>query len=476
MSLRLRLTLLLSATLALTLVGFGVAVYLTLAQITERLVKDALAGEAAQFLAKSTFSLEKIDVTGGSIGLPVTYVQTRDATGEPIARSANLGAEVLGLSAEGLSAVQAGGAWVEIMPKATKRLLVYTVPVKQGGAIVGMLQVARSLADRDDALATLRTLLAVGVVAATLVTLVFVALLTSAALRPLAQITGAARALGLARDFARRVPNAGRSDEVGTLAATLNTTLAELEQAHQHVARALEAQRRFVADASHELRTPLTTVRGNLDLLAREPPIDESDRRAALADTIAETDRLIRLVNDLFLLARADAGRPSPAPAPFAVAPLIEALRRQAQTRDPSRLITAAAAPDLQAWGDRDASWQVLTNLVDNALRHTPPGTAIHLAASREGERVSIAVTDTGPGIPANVLPHLFERFFRADQARSGEGAGLGLAIARALAEAQGGTLTVESAPGRGSTFRFALPATVAEPSDVAPSTPAIVR
>jgi signal transduction histidine kinase len=282
-------------------------------------------------------------------------------------------------------------------------------------------------------------------------------LLAGAALRPIDRIIQTARAIGAERDFTRRVAYRGPNDEVGRLATTFNVMLTELHATYRQVAQALQAQRRFVGDASHELRTPLTTIRGNLELLRREPPIGESDRRAVLSDTIDETERLARLVNDLLALARADAGW-QPALDPVAVDALVEEVCRQARLLAPDRPIVADVSRDVTVVANRDLLKQVLLILVDNALKHTPPSGAVTIAAMAEGEQVALGVRDEGPGIAPDMLPHLFERFYRGDSARTEGGTGLGLAIARALVEAQGGAIAVESCAGAGSVFTVRLP------------------
>jgi signal transduction histidine kinase len=282
------------------------------------------------------------------------------------------------------------------------------------------------------------------------------------ALRPIQRITQTARTIGAERDFGRRVAHQGPADEVGQLAVTFNEMLAELESGYRQLEDALQSQRRFVADASHELRTPLTTVRGNIELLRRTPPIPTEERTEILADTTEEVDRLIRLVNQLLVLARADAGQKLRS-APILVRPLIEDVCRQAKLLTPRTLVQCESPADVMVQGDRDALKQVLLILVDNALVHTPVGTPVTLAISVAGEQVSFSVRDSGPGIVADVLPHLFERFYRGQASRTGRGAGLGLSIAKELVEAQGGTITVESQPGQGSVFTVILPAATHE-------------
>jgi two-component system, OmpR family, sensor kinase len=234
--------------------------------------------------------------------------------------------------------------------------------------------------------------------------------------------------------------------------------LAELESGYRQLEDALYSQRRFVADASHELRTPLTTVRGNIELLRREPPIAVDERAEIVDDTTEEVDRLIRLVNELLVLARADAGQTLRADS-IPVQALVEDVCRQARLLTPNTRIQCEAPADVLVQGDRDALKQVLLILVDNALVHTPAGTPVTLMAAAADAQIVFSVRDCGPGIAPEALPHIFERFYRGQASRTGRGAGLGLAIAKELVEAQGGMLTVESAPGQGSVFTVTLPA-----------------
>jgi signal transduction histidine kinase len=258
------------------------------------------------------------------------------------------------------------------------------------------------------------------------------------------------------------VQHTGPPDEVGQLATTFNAMLAELESAQRQLEQSLDSQRRFVADASHELRTPLTTVRGNIELLRRDPPLETPERADVLADTKDEVERLIRLVHQLLVLARADAGqtlRREPVP----IRPLLEDVCRQARLIAPQRSISRAPLPEVAVWGDSDALKQVLLILADNALAHTTPDATVEMAASvvsAEGQ-IAIRVRDTGAGIAPDVLPHIFERFYRGQISRSGTGTGLGLSIAKELVEAQGGALTVESVVGQGSVFTATLPQAV---------------
>ena len=464
MSLRLRLTLLYSLILASALIGFSAVIYFVTTGMTISVMRDSLLTEAARIIKDPRFDLYSINVPLSGVGLPTTYVQTRDVNGGMLGRSWSYANFDLPLDEETLNYVTSSGSdgvVFTIVSRGDSRMMIYNGPLLVGAPgrqrIVGILQVGRSLGEQDAALRVLGTLLIVGSGASVIVAFVVGWLIAGWTLRPLGKMTRSAAAIGAARDFGQRVAYKGPRDELGTLAATLNQMLAELQSAFDQTEQTLTSQRRFVADASHELRTPLTTIRGNLGLLQREPPIEDDDRRAVLRDSIDETERLIRLVNQLLTLARADAGAPVTV-TPFELKPVLEAAVRQALLLAPGRPITHTVFEPIRVQGNRDSVQQILLVLLDNARSHTPPGTAIHLELSVQGGQAEIQIRDAGPGISPEKLSHIFDRFYRGNETRTGTGAGLGLAIARSLAEAQGGGLTCESQTGAGTTFRLTLP------------------
>ena len=465
MSIRLRLTLLYTAILALTLVTFSAALYATVSGVAERALaaaRDDLASDAQRLVESRDFRLDEVGglpIGKGQLIPPGTSVQTLGLDGAVLDRTANLeGVELPALEGADLRAVRDKGFAYTTAPEGPNQLLIYSKRVdRDSRGNAGIVQVVRRIDDQARSLGTLRRTLVAGTLLVPLLACGAGWLLARFALRPIARITATARAIGASRDFGRRVDHAGPQDEVGRLATTVNGMLAALQAAHEQTAGALQTQRRFVADASHELRTPLTTMRGNLALLQRDPPIGEEDRRAALADLVAETERMGRLVNVLLTLARVDAGRPL-AREPVELAPLLDDVCRRARLLAPRRTIGCEVPAGLAVLGDRDALQQVLLILLDNALKYTPADGTVGVAATLADRGVTIAVRDSGIGIPASALPHLFERFYRVDAARSRGGAGLGLAIAKALVDGQGGTIAVESREGAGSVFTVTLP------------------
>ncbi|MBI5300795.1 MAG: HAMP domain-containing protein [Chloroflexi bacterium] len=456
MSIRLRLTLLYSAILAVTLIIFSAALYVTQARVTFDAIKTTLARQADALASGERRFPRFSEGPPLPTTLPGRWTQTRNADGSVSARTADLADTTLPLSDTGLGDLQKGLPWVEVAEVEDEPLLIYSQPVLQQNRVARIIQVATPISERTQSLGTLRLILIVGSSLAIVAAFIVGWVLAGMVLRPIHQIAHTAQAIGSERNFSRRVEHTGPNDEVGQLATTFNAMLTELESAYRQVEQALDTQRRFVGDASHELRTPLTTIRGNIELLRNNPPMDPKERVDVLADTKDEVERLIRLVNQLLALARADAGRPVRRE-PVPLKPLLDDVYRQAKLLAPHRTIDYAASLDANVLADRDVLKQVLLILLDNARVHTPASATIGIQVARVGDHIAINIRDTGPGIAPNLLPHIFERFYRGDVSRSGGGAGLGLSIAQELIHAQHGTLTVESHIGKGSVFTVTL-------------------
>ena len=274
--------------------------------------------------------------------------------------------------------------------------------------------------------------------------------------RPLERLAAASRAVS-AGDLAQHLSAAHGIAELDRVGEAFNAMTESLRRADQ-------AKAAFVADVTHELRTPLTVIKGTIETLEDGALDDLEGRGPLLASMQAETERLIRLVNDLLLLTRADAGSLRLKLEPL---DLGELARRRCAVLAPlaaRRGVTLQAEPQtggsLSVMGDPDRLAQVLDNLLDNAIRHAPEGSAVSVAVSRGGEGLACAVRDAGPGIAGQHLPLIFERFYRVDAARDRQrgGAGLGLAIAKALVVAHGGRIAAASREGEGTTITFTLP------------------
>lgn len=459
MSIRLRLTLLYTGILALTIVTFSLVLYTLQSQATLETTKATLLRQSRDYanLLRRPPMRHDMSPMAVPLTLPGRWVQVRSLDGNVVRRTPDLSDTTLPLSDVGWRAVNNNLPWFETTVVEGESLLIYSQLIATSERTSEILQIAVPISERENALATLRMLLLAG---DTLIILAAFAIgwtLAGAALAPIHRLTQTAQAIGAARDFHQRIVHRGPNDEIGQLTTMLNTMLSELASAYRHVQRALEMQKRFVADASHELRTPLTTIQGNIELLRNDWPLTPSERAEVLADTKAEVERLIRLVNQLLWLARADAARPW-ARASVALQPLIEEVCRQTKWLAPQHTILTDEIHNVAVWADRDALKQVLLVLFDNARVHTPARTTIRVTTAVEPAHVAITVQDNGPGIPADVLPHVFERFYRGDPARHTGGTGLGLAIAQELITAQGGTITAHSVVGQGSAFTITLP------------------
>ncbi|MFL7791405.1 MAG: ATP-binding protein [Anaerolineae bacterium] len=465
MSIRLRLTLLYTAILALTLVGFGAVLYGTQAQ-TIRDREEQMLASTAQRIAEARQSGSDWVGQGQPPPMPPPegerpgqrslsfrglYIQLLSADREIIFNSESedqTSQTPIPLSETGMQTTLSGGSWTGTAWIENERLLIYSTPVVVDGQVIEVVQVAQPLTEQDQHLDVLGSNLLIVGGAALLAAFGAGWVMSGLVLRPVNRITQTAHDIGAERDFGRRVDHSGPNDEIGRLATTFNEMLGELQAAYQQ-------QRQFVADVSHELRTPLTTIRGNLDLLRRKPAVGTEEQADILEDMTEESDRLIRLVNDLLALAHAESGRQLRSETVH-VKPLIEDVCRQARLLDPDRAVACDDVYDVAAVGDRDALRQVLLILVDNALKHTSG--VVRVSAEAIKECVALHVQDTGPGIGSEELDHIFERFYRGQDASVGPNIGLGLAIAKALIEAQGGEIAVESQADQGSTFSIILP------------------
>jgi len=335
---------------------------------------------------------------------------------------------------------------------------------------IGAVIVGERLTTMHETLASLRQVLLVTSALGLALALAGGWVLAGRALRPVDRVTAAAAAIatgdGTATSLSSRLLVPPTDDELSRLSATFNAMLDRLQASFR-------AQERFVGDASHELRTPLTAIRGNVDVLLRQARLggrspDPADLTTALDDIRRESDRMRRLLDDLLLLARADADAGID---PAGTAPIrrervqlneiaAEAVR-SAEALASGQVLELEAPRGVEVPGDPDRLHQLVMILLDNAIRHTPPGGRIRVAvaATTDGQ-ARIAVRDEGEGIAPEHLPHLFERFYRADGARgrASGGTGLGLAIARTICRTHGGEISVTSAPGLGATFLVTLP------------------
>ncbi|HEX5707247.1 MAG TPA: ATP-binding protein, partial [Pyrinomonadaceae bacterium] len=274
-------------------------------------------------------------------------------------------------------------------------------------------------------------------------------------LAPVAAMARSARQIG-AGSLDRQLPVANPRDELGQLATTFNELLVRLDAA-------FDEQRRFMADASHELRTPLSVMSTAAGVTLKKEHRDEEEYREALQMMAEQTRRLSRIVQDMFTLARADAGRYPLRKQTLYLNDLLAEVARVGEMLASGKNVRVELMSMTEAafHGDEDLLRQMLLNLVDNAVKFTPSGGVVRLGLSVKADEYLLSVTDTGPGIPADARAHVFERFYRADKARSRAedgGAGLGLAIARWIAQAHDGELELADSATSGATFVARLP------------------
>ncbi|HZZ18016.1 MAG TPA: ATP-binding protein [Opitutaceae bacterium] len=273
------------------------------------------------------------------------------------------------------------------------------------------------------------------------------------ALRPVETIAVKAEIITL-HNLSERLPVANTGDELERLSIALNHMITRLDEA-------LGNSRRFVADASHELRTPLTVIQGELEAIASEENL-AADIRDRVGSILEEVERLGKIVQKLFALSRLDAGEAQEEWVRLDLAELVASTAEQMLLLAEDKRIGLAppSGKAVHVMGDRARLKQVVVNLVDNAVKYTPPGGSIQLRVEAEGPNAMFEVADTGVGIPVADIPHVFERFFRVDRDRSSniDGAGLGLSIVKSICTAHGGQVDVESAVGSGSRFRVTLP------------------
>ena len=346
-------------------------------------------------------------------------------------------------------------------------------PLENQLGTVAYLQYGKPVSHIRHTMARIKLFLLVGVLGGTVLALIAGLALARRAMAPIARLTQTAKTIARTRDPSVQIPKPAADDEVADLARTLEEMLMALGAARSETQSALDRQRRFVADASHELRTPLTSILANLELLAAE--LEGEDQEIA-GSALRSSRRMRRLVADLLLLARADAGRVARREPVNAGAVVREAAGEAAPLADGHGLtvdVQPGAPLIVEAPGDE--LHRLVINLIQNALVHTPPGTAVDVHARREGDDVVIEVSDEGPGIPAELRARIYDRFVRGEGDRNGghSGSGLGLSIVRAVAESLGGTVSLTDNEAGGARFTVRIPARESRGDGVPPPPPA---
>jgi signal transduction histidine kinase len=455
---RTRLALWFALIMAVALAGLSLGVYnLTRHNLLAEIQQDvqersqALAAAARPEPGETTLRPLQLD----AFSAPDVFVEVLSADGKPLARSANLESRTLPFQPQAIGTGEAEEVHVGGLP-----LFMSGRAVHEGATVRGYVLVARSPLAVYVALDRMRRLLYPGAVAALMVTGVAGWLVARRAMRPLERLAASAAQIASTQDHAARVASRETRTEIGRLAATINGMLEALGKAHRQVREVNESQRRFLADVSHELRTPLTIMLSSLDLLDRMGQVDPAFAAETLAGLRIEAERMARLVTQLLVMARGDRD-PSIDRVPILIADVAgDACRQCAANQDGVEVEWQGLATvrDAVVEGDGDDLKELFLILLDNAVKYTPPGGTVQVIAATNETGLSVSVVDNGIGIPAEDISRVFDRFYRAANARARGGTGLGLAIARQIAQQHGGTVEVESEVGRGSRFTVTLP------------------
>jgi heavy metal sensor kinase len=464
MSIRLRIAALSAALAVIVLLAISGGVYFTLQRSLSQEVDKRLAGVVQGLASQSQI----VQSPGGDIALGVPpvdpfssrglYMQVMDAKGQLHDQTSGPDDDshltppdqVISQNQQGVSVF-----YTTEFRGVPSRVLSAPLIDPRSGTLLGTVQAAETLSPLYQTLGKLRGLLLGGLGLGLVVTAVGAFMLSGRSLRPLTRITTTARQIGRSGDLSQRIDLPKTGDEVQDLAETFNEML-------ERLADAFAAERRFVSDASHELRTPLTALRGNAEILLRQVAagrLDEADAVEILTDIRDESERMGRLVQNLLTLARADVGwRPDLEPLELDV--LASDIARLATPLAGDHRLTVDIEDEVDVIGNADQLKQLLLIMLDNAFSYTPEHGEVKLTVRRRSHRAELVVSDDGPGIPAEQLERVFDRFYRGEAARNQRtaGAGLGLAIARWIVECHYGDVTAHSEPNAGTSLIVTLP------------------
>ena len=451
MSLRLRLTFLYALVMGGVLLIFGGAAYLLVNNVLLSRVDDTLADIADDFI-----NLTQVNPLG----------EVRFAA-SPENIDADINVQIWGLDADLQDSYGPLGRSSVVFDPLNKRavrnvyhetnlnnmhLRVLSIPLSHHDKRVAVMQIATSL----DTVASARRYLLFGMIViwvyGIIVAGVAASFMLDRALEPLKLIVETAEHINRADDLSRRIPQLGlEQDEIGSVVGTFNKTLERLEVL-------FTSQQRFLTDVSHELRTPLTVIKGNVDLMRRMKQFDAE----SLLSIDQEAGRLTRLVGGLLLLAQAESGKLPLILRPVELDLLVTEVFQEMRVIAGKKVhVHLNEIDQLVVNGDRDRLKQVMINLVANAIQYTPQDGDVFLSLAKVGDKARIICRDTGPGIPAEDLPHIFERFYRAEKSRTrgrSTGFGLGLSITKWIVEHHGGHIEVNSKESQGTTFALWLP------------------
>jgi len=463
-SIRFRLTVWYAALLAGLLLVFGATSYFGLAGYLEWSLRDSLENQAQQIAVSH---LADVGLTGedyviGEIEehyapeINSRFVRVTRGDGSILYASGIPEDESFDPTGLGAATLPSDEPFTRkvFLPDGKGGLLLYTMPFTARDGSRYTIEIGAPFHAIESVLRGLLFTLAVGMPIIILLSIAGGYFVMRRALEPVNALTHSAERI-TSSNLGERLPAVNTGDELERLSIALNNMVERLDAAFTHI-------RRFSADASHELRTPLTVLRGELEELAEQPNLQEESRER-IGSALEETDRLSRIVESLLVISRLDAGEARMEKKQFDFAELtaatVEQLRLLAEDKGVS-LVSDVEGGGVEVEGDPARLKQIVVNLLDNAIKYTPPDGKVEAKVRRNGSFAILEVKDGGIGIPAEALPHVFERFYRVDKARSRSvgGTGLGLAIVKSICTAHGGDVTVESREGRGSMFQVKLP------------------
>ncbi len=465
-SIRWRLAVGIVLTFVATLAVIFVTVQFALTRILTDELDDKLADDALLVQAEATLAGERwlesgpdsfgqgiIDHARRAEGRSPFITVIRDPSGEQLLSSGGVQEVYLALSTQEIARVLTGDEITTTVnlpgdEAGGDEYRVRSQRLSIGDEVVGIVQVAQVTEGVTDPVNTLLVILVAEGIAATLLTVVIAVWLSRGAVKPLQQVIDVAADIE-ARDLRTRINAQKQPAEVQKLADTFDAMLGRLEKAFRE-------QEDFVLDVSHELRTPLTVLSGNIEVLLMDETLDE-ETRERFDRMGSEISRMIRLTSNLLYMASADAGRQPEDKSVELDVVCLEVLRQSRELRHGVTL-SLGREDQVMVVGDRDQLKQMVLNLVENALKYTPGGGEVSLSFYKNGSNAEVKVADTGPGIEPEMLPHIFERFYRGANRSLMGGTGLGLSIAHRIATAHGGTIDVESEVGQGATFTVKLP------------------
>jgi heavy metal sensor kinase len=462
-SVRGRLTLFWVAALAAALIVVGGLIYLLLARALYSRIDDNLSAvlqiattSLANDLAEGQDYTDAARSTAAELSSRQNMLAIYDTSGRLLAEGGR--DDDLEIALPDISAVPTREALLSTVVEAEDdddrhRLAIRRVSIPPSDTPY-VVVVGSSLEPTDEELESLREVLSYVVPIALMLAGAGGWFLARQSLAPVGAMAERARKIGV-EQLSARLPVANPRDELGRLADTFNDLLNRLEAS-------LKQQRQFMADASHELRTPVATSRTAATVALQQPHRDEAEYRETLAVIEQQTARLSRIVDDMFTLARADAGSYPVRRTPMYLDEVVDEVVRAARIlADASHVsIVSTAIESASFSGDEELLRRLIGNLLDNAVRHAPPGTVVDVDLKRVDGRFVLEVSNLGEGIPPQIQPHIFERFVRGDDARTSAsgGAGLGLALARWIARAYGGDVTLVSSSNERTTFSAVLP------------------